>query len=87
MKITVELNHAQASALIAFGERLAATPSATPCNFPQDHPGLGPLQEAVQKIAYLLCAARISGMTDAEDAIREFHDGPPGAEDQPASQS
>jgi hypothetical protein len=88
MKITIDLSNQQACALLSFAERLDVTPTLSyELTLLKDamhtiRIQLGPFAKAEN-----LCrVAQINHELD--DAIREFHDGPPGAaEDQPAGQS
>jgi HEAT repeat protein len=72
MKIEIELSYAQATAIVAFADRIAATPAYD----------LMHLQQAVGIIKTSIRAAAIAaapGQPDPrlDDAVREFHDGPP----------
>jgi hypothetical protein len=72
MKIEIELSYAQATALVAFADRVSATPMYE----------LIALQQAVSIIKTSIRAAAIAAAPDQpnpllDEAVREFHDRPP----------
>jgi hypothetical protein len=95
MKITVELTDAQGIALLQFCERQIASPRplAQVLRDLQDAAAAidvalhSPVYEALgmKQMDARQPAPQINHELD--DAIREFHDGPPGAEDQPGAKS